>query len=323
MSFAYLLYSIIIALVLGWRQWGRAEYGMIVGGPLLIYVVRAGVDRIFEYRSDSTQQHLDRLYEQRDGTIEKLKAATKYNSTQQLLEKYGGEESTPTSSPKSAGRQKKTSTPRGKQKDRKEKQDGKTDTKQQQQQSPSPAWTCIPPPPTANIRPSPASSPEHLHFSSSTSNLLSRPPPPSAFPQPEPPEVFAPNAFTSSPHLPPASQYVAEQSSHHWYDRLLDVLLGEDETQPKNRLALLCSSCRLVNGQAPPGVRSPEELGRWRCFSCGAWNGDVGKSDDDSNKKTSSKEAQDVATPAREAQEEKEEGEEEDSYPQLESKPEA
>ena len=52
----------------------------------------------------------------------------------------------------------------------------------------------------------------------------------------------------------------------------------------------------------------------------------MGKSDDDSNKKTSSKEAQDVATPAREAQEEKEEGEkaeEEDSYPQLEPKPEA
>jgi hypothetical protein len=50
-------------------------------------------------------------------------------------------------------------------------------------------------------------------------------------------------------------------------------LLGEDETQPKNRLVLICNSCRLVNGQAPPGVKSLEELGRWRCGSCGAWNG--------------------------------------------------
>ncbi|PYH87762.1 hypothetical protein BO71DRAFT_414608, partial [Aspergillus ellipticus CBS 707.79] len=77
---------------------------------------------------------------------------------------------------------------------------------------------------------------------------------------------FAPNAF------PVALQQCLESS--HWYDRLLDVLLGEDETQPKNRLVLICATCRLVNGQAPPGVKSLEELGRWRCGSCGAWNGD-------------------------------------------------
>lgn len=38
-------------------------------------------------------------------------------------------------------------------------------------------------------------------------------------------------------------------------------------------MAMICSSCRLVNGQAPPGIKTPEELGRWRCGSCGAWNG--------------------------------------------------
>jgi hypothetical protein len=50
-------------------------------------------------------------------------------------------------------------------------------------------------------------------------------------------------------------------------------LLGEDETQPKNRLALICSECRLVNGQAPPGTRNLEDVGRWRCSGCNAWNG--------------------------------------------------
>ena len=59
----------------------------------------------------------------------------------------------------------------------------------------------------------------------------------------------------------------------HWYDRILDALLGEDETQPKNRLALICNECRLVNGQAPPGIRTLEDIGRWRCGGCGAWNG--------------------------------------------------
>jgi hypothetical protein len=54
----------------------------------------------------------------------------------------------------------------------------------------------------------------------------------------------------------------------------MDVLLGEDETLPKNRPALICQNCRLVNGQAPPGMKNPEELGRWRCGGCGAWNGE-------------------------------------------------
>jgi len=50
--------------------------------------------------------------------------------------------------------------------------------------------------------------------------------------------------------------------------------MGEDETSPKNRMALICQSCRLVNGQAPPGTKSPADLGKWRCFGCGAWNGE-------------------------------------------------
>lgn len=54
----------------------------------------------------------------------------------------------------------------------------------------------------------------------------------------------------------------------------MDVLLGEDETLPKNRMALICKHCRLVNGQAPPGIKRPEDLGKWRCSGCGGWNGE-------------------------------------------------
>ena len=63
-----------------------------------------------------------------------------------------------------------------------------------------------------------------------------------------------------------------EQPSN-WYDRILDVLLGEDEALAKNRIVLICFNCRLVNGQAPPGVTSLEEVGRWKCGECHAWNG--------------------------------------------------
>lgn len=54
----------------------------------------------------------------------------------------------------------------------------------------------------------------------------------------------------------------------------MDVLLGDDETLPKNRLALICAHCKLVNGQAPPGMRSLADLGKWRCGGCGGWNGE-------------------------------------------------
>ncbi|KAJ0421124.1 hypothetical protein BJY00DRAFT_111985 [Aspergillus carlsbadensis] len=257
-TFVYLLYSIILALVLGWQNWGLKEYAAIVGGPVVIYIVRAGAAKYYEYRISNTQRYLENLNTQRDETIEKLKVATKYNSTQQLLEKYAGDP------PKQ----------RAKSGEQKLKAEGKR--KPSQPQQPPVQRTGIPPPPTANIRrPAPPQSPpsqppspyppqqqQSPQFPPNVNAPL--PPLPSGPPGLDEPG-FAPNAF-------PAPQQYIEHS--RWYDRLLDVLLGEDETQPKNRIVLICGKCRLVNGQAPPGVKSLEELGRWRCGGCGAWNGE-------------------------------------------------
>jgi hypothetical protein len=71
-----------------------------------------------------------------------------------------------------------------------------------------------------------------------------------------------------------AGQYDGASASN-WYDRVLDLLLGEDETAPKNRIVLLCKQCRLVNGQAPPGTKSLAEVGLWKCMACGASNGEI------------------------------------------------
>ncbi len=86
-------------------------------------------------------------------------------------------------------------------------------------------------------------------------------------------EEFAPNAFGRSP-APQFTQYEVQASAPHWYDRVLDLILGEDEMAPKNRIALICKQCRLVNGQAPPGTESLAQLGTWKCMSCGAINGE-------------------------------------------------
>ncbi|KAJ5978476.1 hypothetical protein N7501_001818 [Penicillium viridicatum] len=253
-TFAYLFYSIILALVLGWESWGIKEYAAIAGGPVLIYGVRTLSSKIFDYRISRLQRRLDDFHKQREETIEKLKVATKYNSTQQLLEKYGGESPKPSPGPK-----------------------GQTETGKPAQQPQHVPRTGLPPPPTANIRRSPSASqtqneppspdyPSPLELTQSGPQTPQQPSFPPPF-TPQPPTdqpSFAPNAF-------PQTGESIEQP--HWYDRLLDVLLGEDETQPRNRMVMICSACRLVNGQAPPGIKTPEELGRWRCCSCGAWNG--------------------------------------------------
>ncbi len=220
-----------------------------------VYLVRLGLTTYYEYRISSIQTHLDDLQKQRDSTIEKLKAATKYNDTQDLLKKYGG---TPTPKAKPAGPSERKTTPR-------------------QGDSPKDGRTIVVPPPTANIpgRNGPATftntpqrsrpqvrSPLGQDASHSALGATTRTQGP-ASPQGFSAE-FAPNAFSAVP------QYSQVDEGSRWYDRIMDVLLGEDETLPRARLALICSNCRLVNGQAPPGVKRLEDVGKWRCGGCGA-----------------------------------------------------
>lgn len=228
-----------------------------------IYLGRLALATYYSYRTSSLQTYLEELQTQRDETIDKLKAATKYNSTQQLLEKYGG-----VPSPKSSSSPRNSSNPKAK----------------PAQQSPTVrrgGRTGFAPPPTANIpgRNAPIlapSTPQRTPLDitpalAGSMNLPGSASPASATRPMSPPAAsaeFAPNAFSAPP------QYSAVPDQPRWYDRLMDVLLGEDETLPKNRMALICKHCRLVNGQAPPGIKRPEDLGKWRCSGCGGWNGE-------------------------------------------------
>jgi hypothetical protein len=214
-----------------------------------------GITAYYTYRIDVVTYRLEEQQAERVKTIDKLKAATKYNSTQELLEKYGGV--SPQPSPKPKGQTVPKGAPRKTQK--------------------QPQRTSIGPPATANIpqnqpiisqpaTPQPVPSYVAMH----------RPPPsipgsPLSGSRVGPPE-FAPNAFGSVPQYDQSSE---SNIDGKWYDRILDLLLGEDETSPKNRIVLICKHCRLVNGQAPPGVKRIEELGKWRCIGCGGWNGEV------------------------------------------------
>jgi hypothetical protein len=216
--------------------------------------VRAAFDVWYNYRISSSQDYLDSLYKERDATIEKLKEATKYNSTEQLLKKYG--------SPRPS-----TSKDQGHEEAKKHKSSGSQKKNQGDR-------IFIPPPPTANIqRPL-----IQAKLSSASPQAISPVTvPPSLSPQqrplnpqdPPPTAEFAPNAFDQNQQYSSSPSY----GESRWYDRILDALLGEDETQAKNRFALICQNCRLINGQAPPGARTLEDVGKWRCQNCGSMNG--------------------------------------------------
>ena len=206
-----------------------AFYAHVPADKSSIYLTRAVTSSYFAFRIDRLSTRLKDQQEERTKTIQQLKDATKYDSTMELIEKYGGEA-------------------------KKEKEQEKhPKTTKPAKRTKEPQRTNMPPPPTANIvRPQPPSPRE---------------------PQADAGADFAPNAFAPpAPRVEP-QQYMTPET--HWYDRIFDVLLGEDETAVKNRFALICQSCRLVNGQAPPGTKSLAEVGMWRCFKCGATNGEV------------------------------------------------
>ncbi|KAM5347195.1 hypothetical protein ACJ41O_010200 [Fusarium nematophilum] len=263
LSFAYLVYTIVLLLVVGYKNLGAYEWTGLAGGPVLIYVTRTTLAAFYNFRIESLTTRLKDHQQERAKTIQKLKDATKYDSTMELIEKYGGAEGQP------KGKKKKDAGEEGQ-------GDQSADNKRRlggPNQGP-PNRTHMPPPPTANIQRRDDGQPAGS---------------PTPAPNPlEPGAEFAPNAefngppppvFPGTPHPPPPpsnySSYSTGAPETHWYDRIFDVLLGEDETAPKNRIVLICQSCRLVNGQAPPGTKTLAELGTWRCMSCGALNGEL------------------------------------------------
>lgn len=231
-----------------------------------IYLVRTISSTVFELRIESLSTRLKDQQAERAKTIQKLKDATRYDSTLELLERYGGGEAKP--------KGKKKNVEDGAENDATKKSPGK----RQRQENATPRRTNIPPPATANIQrhglsnpatPQPAgieprNTPQH-HVPSPGNGIAAG-------------AEFSPNAFDAArPPRVPGGQYemAPTGSQNHWYDRIMDLLLGEDETASKNRIVLICKACRLVNGQAPPGTNNLSDLGMWKCMGCGAANGEV------------------------------------------------
>ncbi|CAK7200898.1 hypothetical protein SEUCBS139899_003597 [Sporothrix eucalyptigena] len=281
LTFGYLVYVIVLVLVVGWKNMGAWEWSGVAGGPVLIYVTRKALAAFYNFRIDSLASKLKEQQEERAKTIQKLKEATKYDSTLQLLEKYGGAEAKPGKG--KADEKGHAEIKPGKEAPAGGPQDGANPS--------TPNRTHLPPPPTANIQhgsnfQTPASKQGTPRGSGVDTSIVSTAGSPAGVTDLSASAEFAPNAFgpggvppQAFPAQVPGGQYAAPNSAYggesHWYDRILDLLMGDDEMAAKNRFVLICSSCRLVNGQAPPGTKSLAELGSWKCMGCGALNGEA------------------------------------------------
>lgn len=245
---------------------GAYEWSGMAGGPVLIYLVRTIASTIYELRIESLNSKLKDQQAVRAKTIQKLKDATRYDSTMELLEKYGGGEVRAKSKKKSKDEAADEGTT-------------KSPGRQQQKRQDTGTRTNMPIPATANIQrqkmgPSHPGTPQQLGTGPYSTPQQHRGPSPNQQTI-EPSAEFSPNAFDTARPPPPAMGQQQYDTPSHWYDRIMDLLLGEDETAAKNRLVLICKRCRLVNGQAPPGMNSLAELGLWKCMGCGAENGEV------------------------------------------------
>lgn len=245
---------------------GPHEWTAISGGPVIIYATRMTLAKYYNYRIEFLSTKLRDQRSERARTIQKLKDATKYDTTLELLEKYG-DEPRPKTSRESVSED--DANERKRQRRTRLSMDGPSNAN-------VPSRTGLPPPPTANI---PRGPPPSLSSGHPVPEITPAPRISNALPVTE---EFAPNAFSTTP--PPAAE-ISSQSygqydnnlggGSHWYDRVMDLLLGEDEMAAKNRFVLICERCRLVNGQAPPGTRQMSEIGMWKCMGCGKMNGEM------------------------------------------------
>src|SRR5690348_6947213 len=80
LSFAYLVYAIVLFLVVGFKNLGRLEWTGVAGGPVVIYSIRTAVTTFFSFRIGTLSSRLKDQQTERAKTIQKLKDATKYDT---------------------------------------------------------------------------------------------------------------------------------------------------------------------------------------------------------------------------------------------------
>ncbi|BFZ57319.1 hypothetical protein PYCC9005_004371 [Savitreella phatthalungensis] len=185
-------------------------------GPVVIFSLRWLQSSYYRSRIESHSTSLTALKKQQKEKIETFKQKTDFYSTKSLIERYEGGESsspsTPSRTPAKAPASTK-STPRGTPQNLALQQPnmGKVNTPLKQSLSRA-----------ASMRSLEGTIPTPPHLSGAKQRPA----------QVQPQTAIAPTTVTSAPDQPTLPY------ERHWYDRVLDVLVGEDESQPSSRFQL-------------------------------------------------------------------------------------
>ncbi|QSL66118.1 hypothetical protein MERGE_000493 [Pneumocystis wakefieldiae] len=92
------------------------------------------------------------------------------------------------------------------------------------------------------------------------------------------------HSFFATSDMPfPTDSYSKLSQDNSFISRILNFIIGPDETSPENRYALICKKCGIHNGLAPYGEKW--ESIKYICMNCGIWNGNV-KQDEKDTKNT-------------------------------------
>jgi endoplasmic reticulum junction formation protein lunapark len=254
------------------QDWSDARISRVVSSlngktDVSVYAARRAISWWYTRKIEREVNEKELLKTRLEEKIEELKEKSDYYNTQQLLERFDSKASSRNSLPDLL-------------------RESPTQQRNLQQKASS-----------NDLRQAPSMDTLRQRGNSRTS-LAPLPPPinPSTFavpPIPPPQNIpqFHPSAFSP----PPSPILPAQQQPTTFLDRVLDLLVGEDENAADKRYALICRHCRAHNGLAPPGERA-EEVG-YLCGRCSGWNGPEPNSQNNksqSAKETTSKPTQEV-----------------------------
>lgn len=252
--YSLVVYIVYVGIVVAKNQLSRDQLlsgnrltlGVLLGPPA-IYVVRYVIQAVLGRFVSFDEDRIKYLRRQQEGKLEELKQKTGFYSTKAIVDRYE-----PT------------------------KKEVKKPTQQsaKKQNVPTNRRQGVPPP-TANVPrnlPPTANVPMTPVVPAPGSNVHAAVP---AIPKPVP--VSEKDVVAAKQSLDKAGVSVAPVSTgpyqRQWFDRVLDLLVGEDESAAQNRQALICSKCHNHNGLAPFGKTAAEI--RYKCPGCGEWNGNL------------------------------------------------
>lgn len=265
---------------ISWSSWTYRIMPILMG-PLVIMSGRRMIDAVWSRIIKSRDDYLLELRSEQRTKLEELKSRTNFNSTKSLLDMYE-RDATPVSSAPSSN----TNTPEAQ--SRVAPLEGLSGPGAELSLlSPSIGIASnvgsgvLPPPGAVNelrhrkVVSNPVNTPpklENWHATAAMSAGTLNPSTPNAarplVSSPSTTFPVLPTNFVPSP--PPGSPLPPQPRPSQWYDRVLDLIVGDDETSPSNRFALICKKCHSHNGLLPPGD-NPSDV-KYTCPRCGYFN---------------------------------------------------